>query len=85
MNKKQRTKQFIAHFSKNMPEAKTELDYSNSFELTIAVILSAQCTDKRVNIITKKLFKEKKEIYYHRYSGLINAIMGKSSWFRPKV
>ena len=41
-----------------MPEAKTELDYSNSFELTIAVILSAQCTDKRVNIITKKLFKE---------------------------
>ena len=58
MNKKQRTKQFIAHFSKNMPEDKTELDYSNSFELTIAVILSAQCTDKRVNIITKKLFKE---------------------------
>ena len=58
MNKKQRTKHFIAHFSKNMPEAKTELDYSNSFELTIAVILSAQCTDKRVNIITKKLFKE---------------------------
>ena len=58
MNKKQRTKQFIAHFFKNMPEAKTELDYSNSFELTIAVILSAQCTDKRVNIITKKLFKE---------------------------
>ena len=31
------------------------------------------------------LNKEKKEIYYHRYSGLINAIMGKSSWFRPKV
>ena len=58
MNKKQRTKQFIAHFFKNMPEAKTELDYSNSFELTIAVILSAQCTDKRVNIITKKLFGE---------------------------
>ena len=31
------------------------------------------------------LNKEKKEIYYHRYSGLINAIMGKSSWYRPKV
>ena len=58
MNKKERTQAFITHFSKNMPEAKTELDYSNSFELTIAVILSAQCTDKRVNIITKKLFKE---------------------------
>ncbi|MBC8266023.1 MAG: endonuclease III [Flavobacteriales bacterium] len=55
---KERVKQFITYFSKNMPEAKTELDYSNAFELTVAVILSAQCTDKRVNIITKKLFKE---------------------------
>ena len=40
-----------------MPEAKTELDYTNVFELTVAVVLSAQCTDKRVNIITKNLFK----------------------------
>jgi len=39
-----------------MPEAKTELDYTNVFELTVAVVLSAQCTDKRVNIITKNLF-----------------------------
>ncbi|MDA0890630.1 MAG: endonuclease III, partial [Bacteroidetes bacterium] len=42
----------------NMPEAKTELEYKNAFELTVAVVLSAQCTDKRVNIITKNLFKE---------------------------
>jgi endonuclease-3 len=41
-----------------MPDAKTELDYKTVFELTVAVILSAQCTDKRVNIITKKLFEE---------------------------
>ena len=41
-----------------MPKAKTELEYNNAFELTVAVVLSAQCTDKRVNIITKKLFKE---------------------------
>ena len=41
-----------------MPEAKTELDYTNVFELTVAVVLSAQCTDKRVNIITKNLFIE---------------------------
>ena len=41
-----------------MPEAKTELDYNNVFELTVAVVLSAQCTDKRVNKITKNLFKE---------------------------
>ncbi|MBT5615791.1 MAG: endonuclease III [Flavobacteriales bacterium] len=58
MNKKERTQKFIAHFSKNMPEAKTELDYTNVFELTVAVVLSAQCTDKRVNIITKNLFTE---------------------------
>ena len=58
MNKQERIKQFIAHFSENMPEAKTELEYKNSFELTVAVVLSAQCTDKRVNIITKNLFKE---------------------------
>ena len=41
-----------------MPEAKTELEYTNVFELTVAVVLSAQCTDKRVNIITKNLFTE---------------------------
>ena len=58
MNKKEITKKFIAHFSENMPEAKTELDYTNVFELTVAVVLSAQCTDKRVNIITKNLFTE---------------------------
>ena len=58
LNKKERTKHFIAYFSKNMPDAKTELDYNNAFELTVAVVLSAQCTDKRVNIITKKLFQK---------------------------
>ena len=62
MNKKERTKLFIEHFSENMPDARTELDYTNAFELTIAVILSAQCTDKRVNIITKRLFKEMPEV-----------------------
>tara|TARA_B100001173_G_C15848681_1_gene487755 strand:- start:131 stop:766 length:636 start_codon:yes stop_codon:yes gene_type:complete len=57
VNKKERTKAFVAYFSKNMPEAKTELNYTNAFELTVAVILSAQCTDKRINIITKNLFR----------------------------
>tara|TARA_B110000003_G_C16602042_1_gene516027 strand:- start:393 stop:1028 length:636 start_codon:yes stop_codon:yes gene_type:complete len=58
MNKQERTNKFISHFSSSMPNAKTELEYKNVFELTVAVILSAQCTDKRVNIITKNLFKE---------------------------
>ena len=58
MNKKERTQHFIDHFSEHLPEAKTELDYTNVFELTVAVLLSAQCTDKRINIITKDLFRE---------------------------
>ena len=41
-----------------MPVAETELDYSTPFELLVAVILSAQCTDKRVNMITPRLFKQ---------------------------
>ncbi len=58
MNKKERTRKFIEYFSEHLPEARTELYYTNAFELTVAVVLSAQCTDKRVNIITKDLFKE---------------------------
>jgi endonuclease-3 len=45
----------IDYFSKSMPEAETELVYSSEFELIVAVILSAQCTDKRVNMITPSL------------------------------
>lgn len=44
-------------FRREMPVAETELHYSNPFELLIAVILSAQCTDKRVNMVTPELFK----------------------------
>lgn len=56
MTKKERYKNVIAWFEKNMPVAETELHYDNHFHLLIAVILSAQCTDKRVNIITPALF-----------------------------
>jgi len=57
MTKKERYQLFIDHFSKKSPTAETELEYTNPFELLVAVILSAQCTDKRVNIVTKDLFK----------------------------
>ncbi|MEG2573298.1 MAG: endonuclease III [Bacteroides sp.] len=50
--------QVIEYFQRTMPIAETELHYSNPFELLIAVILSAQCTDKRVNIITPPLFHD---------------------------
>lgn len=57
MKKEQLFKKVIAYFEKEMPIAETELHYSNSYELLVAVILSAQCTDKRVNMITPELFR----------------------------
>ena len=57
MLKKDRYHAFVDYFSKHQPEAETELKYTNPFELLIAVILSAQCTDKRINQITPKLFE----------------------------
>jgi len=57
MRKKERYKRFIEYFNIHAPNAETELQYSNPFHLLIAVILSAQCTDKRVNMITPLLFQ----------------------------
>lgn len=58
MQKKERYKKIIEWFQLNMPVAESELHYNNAFELLVAVILSAQCTDKRVNMVTPKLFKD---------------------------
>ena len=57
MTKKQRYEAVIAYFSQAMPEAKTELHYQTPFELLVAVMLSAQCTDKRINQVTPALFQ----------------------------
>ncbi|MCQ2375458.1 MAG: endonuclease III [Salinivirgaceae bacterium] len=58
MQRTERYKQVIKWFELNMPVAETELNYANAFQLLVAVILSAQCTDKRVNMITPKLFEK---------------------------
>lgn len=57
MLKKDRFKAFVEYFSTHQPDAKTELHYTNPYELLVAVILSAQCTDKRINQITPPLFE----------------------------
>ena len=57
MNKKELFERVIAYFQKEMPIAETELEYSNPYELLVAVILSAQCTDKRVNLMMPELLK----------------------------
>jgi len=58
MKKKELYEQVIRYFEKEMPIAESELNYSNPFELLVAVILSAQCTDKRVNLTTPALFRD---------------------------
>lgn len=57
MTTNERYSNIIAWFQANMPVAESELQYGNPFELLVAVILSAQCTDKRVNMTTPGLFK----------------------------
>lgn len=57
MLKKERFREFIRYFSENQPQPETELNYNNPYELLVAVILSAQCTDKRINQVTPALFQ----------------------------
>lgn len=57
MTQAERYNKVIGFFEKEMPSPETELHYDNAYQLLVAVILSAQCTDKRVNIITPPLFE----------------------------
>ena len=57
MTKKERYNGIIEWFAANQPEVHSELHYKNPFQLLVAVILSAQCTDKRVNMVTPPLFE----------------------------
>ena len=63
MTKKERYSFVIDYFLENAPNAETELLYSDPFELLVAVILSAQCTDKRINITTPAIFKKFPDAY----------------------
>jgi endonuclease-3 len=58
INSRTRIKAVIEYFRETMPEPETELSYENPYELIVSVILSAQCTDKRVNMITPALFRK---------------------------
>lgn len=56
MRKQERFDKILAHFREKMPIVNTELDFGSNFQLLVAVILSAQCTDKRINQVTPDLF-----------------------------
>ncbi len=57
MRREERYRLVLEHFRKEMPEVDTELAYGSVFQLLVAVVLSAQCTDKRVNQVTPELFQ----------------------------
>ena len=57
MKKEEQYEQILAYFRKEMPNVNTELEFGSIFQLLVAVILSAQCTDKRINQVTPELFR----------------------------
>ena len=57
MKREERYETILRHFRKEMPNVTTELDFGSEFQLLVAVMLSAQCTDKRVNMVTPELFR----------------------------
>lgn len=57
MTKKERYEAFVQYFKESFPDPQTELHYRNPFELLVAVVLSAQCTDVRINKVTPALFE----------------------------
>lgn len=63
MTRKERYERVLRHFSEAMPQAETELLYDSPYELLVAVILSAQCTDKRVNMTTPSIFERYPEVH----------------------
>lgn len=74
-------------FIKNYSEAVTELNYTNDYELLIAIILSAQCTDKRVNIITPALFKKYPNVQELAFANLdeVKELLNTCSFFNNKA
>lgn len=58
MRKKELYEHVLAYFERTMDATETELHFSNPFELLVAVVLSAQCTDKRINLVTPRLFAD---------------------------
>ncbi len=58
MKRQERYDKLVAYFQKAMPIARTELHYEDPFQLLVAVMLSAQCTDKRINLVTPHLFED---------------------------
>ena len=69
MTRKERFRFIIDYFQQHMPVAETELEFEDPYQLLVSVILSAQCTDKRVNLTTPAIFKKFPDVYALSKSG----------------
>lgn len=87
MNRSEKSKIILSTLKKLYPDAHCELNYSNPLELLIATILSAQCTDKRVNSVTESLFKrfKKPEDYLKVPTSVIESEIRTTGFFRNKA
>ncbi len=84
---KQRVRKIIRLLKRGYPDAKCSLNHSNAFELLIATILSAQCTDARVNIVTQNLFRKyrKPEDYLRVSTRELQQDIRTTGFFRNKT
>ena len=87
MTARERVKQLIRIWPKVYPDAHTELNFTNPLELLIATILSAQCTDKRVNMVTPALFKKYRTAkdYANASQGQLEKAIKSTGFFRSKT
>lgn len=84
---KERVRKIISRLKRAYPDAKCSLNHSNPFELLVATILSAQCTDERVNIVTADLFRKyrKPEDYLHVPASELQEDIRTTGFFRNKT
>jgi len=87
LDRKERVLEIIELLEKEYPKAKTALHYSSPLEILVATILSAQCTDKRVNIVTKSLFKKYRtaEDYAHADLAELEEDIRSTGFYRNKA
>jgi endonuclease-3 len=87
MDRAERAKKIVAGLRKLYPDASCELDYGNALELLVATILSAQCTDVRVNATTKALFKRYRTVddYARAEPAELEALIRSCGFYRMKA
>src|SRR5918997_2065654 len=86
-DEKQRAKQIVSTLKRAYPDARCSLNYSNPLELLVATILSAQCTDERVNLVTADLFRKyrRSEDYYNVEQAELEQDIRSTGFFRNKA